>query len=249
MDWILSFWGGYNTNSLLGELEDFQPQKPIVGFSDTTALLLALHKRFAKAPLYYGPAAITFAKPIRFAYTEHSLIQALTKQEGKFEPSREVSTNADWWQRTPPKMEVRPNPGWKVFRHGEATGKLLGGNLGVLLSLVGTPYLPSFEDCILFLEDDEVESPETLHRYFTQARQAGLFQNVRGVVFGRLPDAVTFSSQEHWEMILAEGFPNQNIPILYDLDFGHTDPLLTFPLGAEGKLQTDPLSFTWRKTE
>ena len=123
-----------------------------------------------------------------------------------------------------------------MFRRGQAEGIIVGGNLGTLLLLVATEYMPDLDGKILFVEEDEDETPMTVDRLFTQLRHVGAFGRIAGLVIGRFPASVGFSDQDSLTMILDEALAGYDVPVLYDVDFGHGDPIFTFPIGGRCRL-------------
>jgi muramoyltetrapeptide carboxypeptidase LdcA involved in peptidoglycan recycling len=118
---------------------------------------------------------------------------------------------------------------------GETEGKLLGGNLGTLCLLFGTPYIPDLEDAILLLEDDE--ETDTLH--FDRKLQALIHQpgfgGVRGIVFGKFQRASKID-QDTLMAIVESKRELDNMPVVASASFGHTTPQFTFPIGGYGSL-------------
>ncbi len=129
-------------------------------------------------------------------------------------------------------MEFTPNKGLEVFKKGKAEGSIVGGNIGTLLLLAATPYWPSMKGKILFIEDDEAETPKTLDRYFTQLRQMGVFDQIIGMVVGRFPRCVGLKDDDSLKMILNDALNGYKFPVITEFDMGHTDPIMTVPIGA-----------------
>ncbi|MFP4599029.1 MAG: S66 peptidase family protein [Persicimonas sp.] len=239
IDGIVSFWGGMQTHQLLEsidwELIAANP-KPLVGYSDLTALTNAVTHKTGLVT-FSGPAVITFAKPTLFDYSWRGFERVLMEGEQQltYEPSAICSDNP-WYERDDKKMLERPAPGWRCYQSGKASGPIVGGNLGTLLLLAGTPYWPEMEGRIFFVEEDEDESTATIDRMFTQARQMGVFDKIAGLVVGRFASSVEFSEDDSLEMILDDALRGYDFPVMLDVDFGHTDPLLTFPIGVECRM-------------
>lgn len=240
IDGILNYWGGHQSHQLL-EYLDFalirRNPKPFIGFSDTTALQMGI---LVKAGLvtFSAPAGITFGKPIFPDFTWEHFERVLVRPEAplKLVPSQKFSDNP-WYTTTNEKMIFHRNPGWKVYRKGKAQGRVLGGNIGTMLLLAGTPYWPkSFKGKILFVEDDEGESPKTVDRYFTQLRQMGVYEKLAGMVIGRFSRSVGFTKKDSLECILREALRGYQFPVITGVDFGHTDPLITIPLGIRCRI-------------
>ena len=241
IDGIISYWGGFQTHQLL-EYIDFdlikKNPKPFIGFSDVTAFQIALYKKI-KMVSFSGPAGITFGKPtVPELTTEHFKRILMTPgPSGPIPKASEYSDNP-WYLEPDKKMIFQPNPGWKVYRHGKAEGVVIGGNTGTMLLLAGTEYWPDMRGKILFVEDDEAESSKTLDRMFTQLRQLGVYDLISGMVIGRFQRNVAFKETDSLEMILDGALKGYKFPVITGVDFGHTDPLITIPLGIEASMNT-----------
>jgi muramoyltetrapeptide carboxypeptidase len=242
IDGIIAFWGGMQTHQLLEHLDwDLLAAhpKPLVGYSDLTALTSVVTDRTGLVT-FSGPAVITFAKPKLFEYSWRWFERVLVEGGARlsYEPAGLCSDNL-WYEREDRQMLERPAPGWRCYRGGEARGPIMGGNLGTLLHLAGTPYWPDMRGRILFVEEDEDESPASIDRMFTQLRHMGVFDQIAGLVVGRIPSCVGFSEEDSFEMLLDDALAGYDLPVLLDVDFGHTDPLVTFPLGVQCHLSAD----------
>lgn len=239
---IIAFWGGFQTHQLL-EYLDYElikkNPKPIIGYSDMTALQLGI---FAKTGLvtFSGPCGITFGKPRIFEYSWKHFEKTLMTPEIPFmlEQSTEYSDN-EWWLRADKRVLVKKTSGWKTYQGGSAEGTLIGGNLGTMLLLHGTEYWPDLKNAILFVEEDEEEKPQTIDRLFTKLRQIGVFDQIKGLVVGRFHSKVGFTSKDSFELILKDALKGYDFPVLYDVDFGHTDPLVTLPIGIKCYMDAD----------
>lgn len=238
IDGILSFWGGYQSHQLL-EFLDFdlirRNPKVFVGYSDTTSLQVGITAR-AGLVTFSGPAGITFAKPELPAFTFEHFRKILMEPSPRLElgVSKEFSDNK-WF--IDDKMEWTANPGVNVFRDGKAEGEIIGGNVGTMLLLAGTKFWPDLRGKLLFIEDDESENSKTIDRYFTQLRQMGVFEQITGLVVGRLPGCVGFTPDDSFEMILEDALRGTSFPVVTGADFGHTDPLVTLPLGVRARVE------------
>ena len=248
IDGIIAFWGGFQSHQLL-EYLDYElikrHPKPIIGYSDTTALQVGI---FAKTGLvsFSGPAVITYCQPKVFDYSwkyfENTIIKGVAPL--RIEPSPIYSDNP-WWERKDKKMLVKKTEGWKTYSPGKAEGQIIGGNLGTMLLLENTPYWPELNDRILFVEEDEEEKPQTIDRLFTRLRQLGVFDQIKGLVVGRFHTNVGFNKKDSFEMILDDALRGYDLPVLYNVDFGHTDPLITIPLGIRCKIDAGKKEITY----
>lgn len=224
VDAILCARGGYGVMRLLPflEWEHFRHfSKPLIGFSDITALLLALTTR-ARIVTYHGPVAVSTFD----AFTLDSFRRVLFLPDGVARP----------WSMQDPR--------WEVLAPGIASGPLLGGNLSLLVSLLGTPYEPDFRGAVLFLEDVG-EEPYRVDRMLTQLLLAGKLQQCVAVLLGRFR-APWGRGQERssigWQPPLPEVFRerlgNLGIPVLAGLPLGHLRSKLTLPLGVWAEVNT-----------
>ena len=125
--------------------------------------------------------------------------------------------------------------------NGKAQGRLLGGNLTVLTALVGTPYLPSFDGAILFLEDVD-EAEYRIDRMLTQLGQAGVLKNLKGVVFGQCTDCVNKGTSYGGftlNDVLTQHLGSLGIPAYQGAWFGHITDQFTLPVGGLAEIDAD----------
>lgn len=231
---VMSFWGGFNTHQVLEYLDfDLIKRNPkvLIGYSDTTNLLAGITHKTGLIT-FNGPAIITFAKPTVPDETIECLRKLVMESETNYyySASKKFSDN-QWWVED--KMEFSSNPGLETYKKGKAEGRIVGGNIGTLLLLAATPYFPSMKEKILFIEDDEAENPMTLDRYFTKLRHMGVYDQINGMVVGRFPRCVGLNDQDSLKMILDNSLKGYKFPVITEFDMGHTDPIMTIPLGAK----------------
>jgi muramoyltetrapeptide carboxypeptidase len=233
---ILTTLGGYNSNGLLGYLDyDLIRANPKIfcGFSDITALATAIYARTGLVT-YSGPHFTTFGMKRGIDYTREYFERCIMCEE-PFQVLPADHWSDDLWYQDQEDRDFVPNPGYEVMYEGEAEGKLLGGNLGTLCLLFGTPYIPDLEGAILLLEDDE--ETDTVH--FDRKLQALIHQpgfgGVRGIVFGKFQRASKID-QDTLMAIVESKRELDNMPVVASASFGHTTPLFTFPIGGYGSL-------------
>ena len=127
---------------------------------------------------------------------------------------------------------------WKVYKAGKASGIAIGGNLSTFALLRGTPYAPQVENYVLFVEEAEGYPPEHFLREFAALLQA--YPNPQAVIIGRFPKECEMT--EDLLLAILDKHPIlQTIPVLYDVDFAHTQPLFTITIGGQVTLDTEKM--------
>ncbi|MFH1456942.1 MAG: S66 peptidase family protein [Patescibacteria group bacterium] len=242
IDILMAYWGGANTNQLLPHLDYNlfkEKNKKIIGFSDTSALLLAVNK-LAGITTYLGPAGISFDKPEPFEYTFDYFKRFLVDEEENIliKDSSEYADDLYFLRQDSDHRIIQKNTGRKIFRHGKTEGIAIASNLQTLLVLAGTLYFPNLKDKILFIEEDENTDTAMIHRFFTHLSQTINLNILKGICIGRFMYQSGFSEKDSQEMIFQDVFDNLNIPIIYNLNFGHSDPLFTIPIGERVRIDT-----------
>lgn len=233
---IMAFWGGFNSNQLLNHL-DYNlvaaHPKIFIGYSDVTALTCAITKKTGLVT-FSGPGVISFAKPEPFEYTWNYFEKMCIEPQEKLtiEPSHDYADDLYFLRKDNDHRIKKRNDGIKIFNDGKATGEVIAGHLQTFLVLNGTEYLPDLTGKILFIEEDGTSTPAHVDRFICQCKQLGWFNKIAGLVFGRFTEQSRFSTEDSLEDILKEYFFNALFPVLYNVDFGHSDPLITIPHGG-----------------
>lgn len=234
---ILSTIGGFNANEILPYLDyDLIARHPkvICGYSDTTALLNAIYAKTGMKT-YMGPAYSSFKMEEGQDYQSQRWLDAVTKAAYDLIPSQEWSSDA-WYDPNQPR-QFNPTK-WKVYHSGKARGTAIGGNLSTFGLLRGTEFAPQPENYVLFIEEAEEDSIQTFSRHLAALFQA--YPNPQAVILGRFPKE--FGMTENiLHFILGKHPVLKEIPVLYDLDFAHTQPLFTFTIGAQVEIDTDQM--------
>lgn len=234
---ILTVTGGFNSNQLLRyidwELIKSNP-KILCGFSDITALNNAF---FTKTGLitYSGPHYSSFGQKLYFDYTLDYFKNCLFSEDPlEIRPSK--SWSDDTWYKDQDNRKLIPNSGWLVVNEGETEGTIFGGNLCTFNLLQGTEYFPDLANSILFLEDDEESAPHHFDRDLQSLIHLPEFTKVKGLVIGRFQNASGMTDKKLTQIIKTKKELNE-LPVVIGVDFGHTDPKVTFPVGGKVKLQ------------
>ena len=235
---VITAIGGFNSNQLLRYLDwDLIKENPKIfcGYSDITALNNAI---LAKTGLvsYSGPHYSTFGQELYFDYTLEYFKKCLFSDElFEIEPSEEWSD--DILYKNQKEKNLIKNDGFLVINEGKALGTLLGANLCTFNLLQGTEYFPEFpENTILFVEDDEMSNAVTFDRDLQSLIHLPEFESVKGIVIGRFQNASQMTNELLIKIIKTKKELN-NLPVIANVDFGHTDPKITFPVGGEVSLE------------
>jgi len=207
--------------------------KPLIGFSDVSAILLAVNK-LSGIKTYMGPSGITFDKPDVFEYSYEYLMKIIfDKTEGLVIEDAVTFADDLYFLRSDSNHRIiQQNTGRKIYKQGIAEGRIIASNLQTLLVLSGTKYFPNLKNKILFLEESEDEDTAMIHRFFTHLSQSVNLSELKGIVIGKYASKSGFTDIDSEEMVYDDAFHNLNIPIIYNLNFGHTDPLFTIPNGG-----------------
>ena len=228
--------GGYNANYLLEGIDwEIIRQNPkfFCGMSDITVLSNAI---LAKTGLvtYSGPNFRNFGQKMYFDFTlEYFKKLALKSETIKIGVSEYWSD--DKWAKKQEKRKLIKNKGWWVINQGEAIGQVVGGNLCSLNLLQGTEYMPRLKNKLLMIEDDSMSTVGEFSRNWRSLMHMVDFSEVVGVIFGRFQKKTKMTKKLLTAMI--KSLPQINdIPIIGNVDFGHTDPKITFPIGGIVKM-------------
>jgi len=223
VDAIFVARGGYGSARLL-ELLDFDiiraHPKILVGFSDTTALQLGLYARIGLVT-YSGLTLCGDVRDTGFdAYTEAALWEALVEDH------------------------ISPVCGLSILREGNFQGRLLGGCLSLVASLVGTPFMPDLTGAVLVLEDVN-EPPYRIDRLLNQLRMAGVFNTVAGVILGEFQGCEEEDEEKGTHEDVFQGLlDSTTCPVLCGLPYGHGTARRVLPIGLPVSVLAETLSFT-----
>lgn len=232
VDAILTVIGGYNSNQLLQHIDYkliAQNEKILCGFSDVTALANAITAKTGMIT-YMGPHFSSWAMKHGFEYSLENFSKCCM-EENAFDllPSKEWSD--DPWYIDQEKREFVPNTGYWILNTGHAIGRVVGGNLCTFQLLCGTDFMPNMEDSILLLEDDSESLPSHFDRNLQSLTHQSDFSGIKGILIGRFQKS-TKMTKELLQKIINTKKELQNIPIIANIDFGHTTPITTMPIGG-----------------
>ena len=241
---ILTAIGGIDLYHILDEV-DYNcirnNPKVLCGFSDITSLSNAI---LVKTGLitYSGPHFSTFAMPEGLSYVQRFFDRALSSSS-----PYELEITHWWWDnrwfQTRQVEKVENKDGYFFVTRGCLSnnskvcveGQIIGGNLRTFLQLQNTSYMPDLTDKILFLEDDNFYEVDFL-REFVEHLQSIMnekeFAFIKGIVIGRAADQSLRDNLELLQRFFSSNPLLRHIPIVYGVDFGHTSPIITFPIGG-----------------
>ena len=233
---IITVLGGFNSNQLLSSL-DFEliqsHPKVLCGYSDITILNAAIWTKCGLVS-YSGPHYSTFGQKQFLEYTPNNWRRCLMQSE-PFSLTPSAVWSDDEWEENQDEREAIPNSGWQVIHEGEFAGTIIGTNASSLNLLQGTPYFPDLEGAILWLEDDEESRAEHFDRHLQSLIQQPSFAGVQGLVIGRFQKKSEITPEILRQII--ESKPElRDLPVIAGLDFGHTSPMLTLPIGGTARI-------------
>ena len=217
---ILSLRGGWGCNRIL-PLLDYElirrHPKILLGYSDITSLLLAIYARSGLIT-FHGPVGISIWNWFSLNYVDRILVK------GELVRWQNLSSH--------PVETITP---------GQARGRLLGGNLSVLTAMLGSPYLPSWKNTILFVEEIN-EKVYRVDRMLTQLKLAGILEQLSGFIFAGCFDCPEEEDEEPTltlRQILSTLIKPLGIPAWYGSMLGHTKNKFTVPLGIEVEIDAE----------
>ncbi|HOY12640.1 MAG TPA: LD-carboxypeptidase [Saprospiraceae bacterium] len=223
--------GGYGTARLLYDL-DYKlikaNPKPLIGYSDITALLLAINQKTGQQGFHANIAASDYTD-FTFNHTRDMLMG--NQKHFIFEADSEEEKGVLYEPYT-----ITP---------GMVDGPLIGGNLTLLASMVGTKFNPKYKNKIVFIEDVG-EKPYRIDRMLVQMMQGTDLQQAAGIVFGHFIDcngedeAFTFTLRETLTKLIAP----LKIPAYYGAPFGHRKNIAPIPIGATGTINAEKMQLT-----
>ena len=221
---IYAVRGGSGSSQLLPYLNfDLwkESQKLFIGFSDITALQWALwHK--TGLPSWSG--------------------MTLTSQLHKKNPHSDLFLNQISARANSISAKNLHSGDFVIAKAGSAEGILLGGNLSIIISLLGTPYFPIINQDIIFYIEEINEPLYRIERAIVQLGQADFFKNVKGLVLGKFKVKNRYLGI--WSAVKA--FIPDDIPIVVNFPYGHFRKSCALPLGVKSTLSTNPLKIEWQ---
>lgn len=234
VDIVQTMTGGYGSAHTIPHIDyDVVKANPkaFIGYSDITALHLAMN-HYADLVTFYGPGLMEVNDPEATYLTRDRLLKAMTSKD----PLGEVP-------KKPEDHYLRP------FGTGSASGVLAGGCLWLIGQAMGTPWQIDLDGKIFFFEDYDMP-PWYLDGILNQMQNAGLFDNLLGIVIGELEKVSwkhhtdEFPQTLSQEDVIERYIEPLGVPALYGLPLGHGAHLATIPLGVTVTLDADNRSLT-----
>ncbi|HET7627097.1 MAG TPA: S66 peptidase family protein [Bacillales bacterium] len=227
--------------------------KILIGYSDVTVLHLICLK--AGLSSFYGPAVMTdFAENVEmFPYTVQMLKKTLFSSDviGNIEPAETwTSERLEWtYDNKNQRRTMQPNSGYERLQgSGIVQGRLIGGCFEVLEFLKGTdiwPHPDDWEDSILFFETSEEKPEPHLLKYGLRNYAAqGILQKANGIVFGKPADEMHYEAYTAVIRQVMQEYALTDTPVLYNLNFGHTEPKFVLPYGAKAEINCREATFS-----
>jgi muramoyltetrapeptide carboxypeptidase len=219
---IVALRGGWGCARMLQYVDlTLIPDNPkiICGFSDITTLLLAITKQTGLVT-FHGPVGNSTWEGM----TTENFLDVVQARKSPI---------------------VMKNPETKVIRDGFASGRLYGGNLSIICSLIGTSFLPDFTNSILFLEETE-EEPYRIDRLLTQLSMAGILDKLNGVVIGTCAKCEAEEPDKSFTLdeVLDFHFKNRKYPVIKGFAVGHIKDKFTLPVGIPATLDAGKMTLT-----
>ncbi|WP_047979803.1 S66 family peptidase [Ornithinibacillus contaminans] len=227
--------------------------KIFMGFSDTTIAHYICYK--AGVSSFYGPAVLTdFAENVEMhAYTIDMINRILfsTNQIGEIKAAPEWTSEFIPWDEGNKnrKRKFLPNAGYEVIQgKGITQGRLIGGCMEVMEFMKGTtlwPSLQSFQNSILFFETSEETPDPSFIRYWLRNYGAqGILNVVNGIIFAKPLDEKYYEEYKVEIRTVLKEYGLEELPVLYNLNFGHTEPKFILPYGAVAEMDCEKRTFS-----
>ncbi|MEF9952032.1 MAG: LD-carboxypeptidase [Clostridium sp.] len=216
---IVSLRGGYGSMRLL-DMIDYsiikKNPKILIGYSDITAIHCAINRKL-NMTTFHGP--MVYSDFYRMdKSTERSLLRSI--MDVNYKPSYQLDPIVD----------------------GNISGRIFGGNLTMLCSIIGSKYEATYKDKILFIEEI-CEEPYKIDRMLNQLLLRGVFHEARGIILGQFTDCNPSSIEKSFllDKVLGEFFTKHNIISFKGLNIGHDNQKITLPLGSRCRVENTTL--------
>lgn len=222
VDAIVCVRGGYGVLRILDQIDfDLLARAPklLVGYSDITALQLALFKHTGLVSISGPMVAVEWPDPNGISCRHFLDLVSSSWKPGPLDPDQQ--------QRT--------------MIPGSAEGVLLGGNLSLITRLIGTRHMPDMRGTLLFLEEIG-ETPYRVDGLLAHLQMSGILDEVAGIILGGFTEAdvAPGKSSLTMEQVFEDWFSDLGIPVAYDLRYGHFPDKVAVPIGVKARLEANP---------
>ncbi len=228
--------------------------KIFTGFSDTTANHFMMYK--AGLISYYGPCLMCdFAEYVdMYDYTENAIRKLWFEAEENYEIKKcdyWTKERIEWREENSNKQKTRlkDEKGYEVIQgKGKVTGKLLGGCLDAFPIYNGTevwPKLEEWKDKIIFLETSEDKpTPDLVTFYLRNLGAQGILKVAKGIIVGKPKEEAFYEEYKDVYRAVLKEFGREDMPVLYNVNFGHSCPIGIIPYGIECELDVEEKKIT-----
>lgn len=249
---IIASIGGNHSNQLINRL-DYKliknNPKTFVGYSDNTVLHLALLSQ-AQLQTYYGPCFLNqfgeFPEVQEYTLDSFKRIVLEKDYEHIIKPSEFYTDEVlDWFKNedSTRARKMRRASGWAWWREGIATGWALPAAIPSINHVVGSKYMPDIDGAILMLDIPEGDSMHEgmsiadVDAWLTDLLNVGIFEKIKGLIIGR-PYKYKDEMISQLKDVVLRVTATTTFPIMFNADFGHTDPMFTIPIGSKISMES-----------
>lgn len=242
---LMASIGGNNTNSILPYIDyEYLKKHPkiIIGYSDTTALLLAVYVKTGLVTFYGPAAASSFGELPPFVDWTFKYFESMIKSEiicpyDYQMPEFWTDEVIKWDEQNRSKEQYKND--WICVKPGVCQGRLIGGNLNTMEGFFGTEYMPEIKKGDILFIEGSLKDACTIERSFSLLKLAGVLDRVSGIILGKHEKFDDNGTGRKPYEILQEVLGETEIPILTEFDCCHTHPMFTLPIGCQVKLDAE----------
>jgi len=246
---IMSTMGGMVSNSMLPYLDyDALKKDPkiIIGYSDVTAILFGIYSQTGLIT-YYGPALVSSFGEMGYFLNQtyqyfHNVIEQPNYPYQINNPDYWSEDYIDWQAQTAEKSKTKNT--LVTLNKGQASGRLIAGNLNTFDGIYGSPYMPEIRRGDILLIEDSFQDAATVERSFSHLKLCGVFDRIGGLIIGKHEKFDDKGSGRTHYQILMEVIVEPKCPILAEYDCSHTHPMITLPIGSQVYLDASKQQLT-----
>jgi muramoyltetrapeptide carboxypeptidase LdcA involved in peptidoglycan recycling len=239
---IMSTIGGMNSNSILPYIDyDAFKRNPkiIIGYSDVTAILLAIYAHTG-IRTFYGPALVaSFGELPPFVDNTYRYFQEILMDKVKlpyvYETPEYWTDEYINWETQDRSKEKREN-NWITVYEGKVRGRVIGGNLNTMQGIWVSKYMPEIKDGDILFIEDSLKDAATVERSFSFLKVNGVLDRISGIILGKHELFNDLKTGRKPYEILIEVLGDRKLPFIADYDCCHTHPMMTLPIGCEIEL-------------